>query len=95
MTAAMPSGSGLATGLPCDAVPVHAVPCNQVRLRPDGTAIAWYRPAVEGDDAEPWLVIEEDPVLLGVEHTWQPDTFVTDWIVLAPAGTPPTAPGEG
>jgi hypothetical protein len=61
------------------------VPYNQVRRRPDGTAIAWHRPEVEDDDAQPWLVIEEDPALLGVEHDWHPDEYVAGWTVLEPA----------
>lgn len=61
------------------------VPYNEIRQRPDGGAIAWHRPDNDGDDAQPWLVIEEDPVVLGVEHTWQPDEHVADWTVLQAA----------
>lgn len=57
------------------------VPYNQVRRSPDGAAIAWHRPEVEGDDAQPWLVIEEDP-MCGVDHTWHPDEHVANWTVL-------------
>jgi hypothetical protein len=64
-----------------------AVPYNEVRLRPDGGALAWHRPADEDDDAQPWLVIEEDPIALGVMRDWQPPEHVADWTVLAPAAT--------
>lgn len=60
------------------------VPYNEVRLRPDGGAIAWHRREIEDDDAQPWLVIEQDS-MDGVEHIWLPPEQVTDWTVLAPA----------
>jgi hypothetical protein len=66
-------------------------PYNQVRRSPDGTAIAWHRPEVEDDDAQPWLVVEEHPIY-GVGHTWHPYEHVAGWTVLA---TPPaTAPAS-
>lgn len=68
-------------------MPRNAQPAyNEVRQRPDGGAIAWHRPEIEDDDAQPWLVIEEDP-LYGVEHTWHPDEDVADWTILPPATT--------
>lgn len=60
-------------------------PFNQVRISPDGAAIAWHRPEVEGDDAQPWLVVEEDP-MYGVMHQWDTDERVADWPTLAPVG---------
>lgn len=66
---------------------------NEVRRRPDGGAIAWHRPEIEDDDAQPWLVVEEDP-LYGVEHTWQPEEHVAGWTVLLPATTSPTERGD-
>lgn len=59
-------------------------PYNQVRVRPDGNAIAWHRPEVEDDDAHPWLVVEQDP-MYGIDHTWQTAEHVASWPVL---GTP-------
>lgn len=64
---------------------MSSVPYNQVRIAPEGAAIAWHRPEVEDDDAQPWLVVEQDP-MFGVDHTWQPDEHVASWTILgAPA----------
>jgi hypothetical protein len=63
---------------------VSSLPYNQVRIAPDGAAIAWHRPDAD-DDARPWLVIEQDP-MVGVDHTWHPHEHVASWTVLqAPA----------
>lgn len=53
-----------------------------VRVSPDGERLAWYRPASE-DELWPWLVISEDPQLLGVEHCWLTTSAVAGWIELA------------
>ncbi len=49
---------------------------SAVRISPDGESLAWYRP---DSDAQPWLVITEDPTALGVEHDWAGDVDVADW----------------
>jgi len=51
---------------------------SAVRISPDGESLAWYRPESD-DDAQPWLVITEDPIDLGVEHNWAGDVDVADW----------------
>jgi len=51
---------------------------SAVRISPDGEHLAWYRPESD-DDAQPWLVITEDPTALGVEHDWVGDVDVADW----------------
>lgn len=51
---------------------------SAVRISPDGEHLAWYRPESD-DDAQPWLVITEDPTALGVEHDWAGDVDVADW----------------
>lgn len=55
---------------------------NEVRISPNGDRLAWYRP--DGDRFRPWLVIDEDPAMLGVETQWHPDAYVHGWTPLLP-----------
>lgn len=51
-----------------------------VRLSPDGSQLAWYRPESD-DDTHPWLTVSEDP-FLGVEHGWVTEDVVAGWVPL-------------
>lgn len=54
---------------------------NEVRISPNGEALAWHRPGFAGD-GQPWLVIHEDPDVAGVETEWTYDANVECWTVL-------------